>query len=357
MANYRRRLEQDLDGWIGRGLVPAENRTAILESVGEGRRLDAATALAVIGALLAGVAVIAFVAANWGVIPRIARFSLILAAFMGAAGGAAWASARGRPIASHALLSVAAMVFAAAIGLTGQIFDIAGDPQAALRMAGLGGALLALAGRSPWAAVVALAMITIGDFMDQRVFGRDAAWAGWLTVAVPLGVAGALAWRSQALAHAAGLAAILTALTFDPFMRDRSETLFLVAAGLLAVAAAGARWLRDRPDSRFGSPAGVLYGWFAWGALLWFGVAGFDDALRGVAHSLAWIVLAGAAVGVGRHDRHGGVTAAGVVGLFAAGATLLFNLGVGLMTSAAVFAGSALIALAVAFILRRRRAA
>ena len=55
MASYRRRLEQDLDGWIDRGLVPAENRGAILDSVGEGRRLDAATALAIIGALLAGV--------------------------------------------------------------------------------------------------------------------------------------------------------------------------------------------------------------------------------------------------------------------------------------------------------------
>ena len=49
MANYRRRLEQDLDGWIGRGLVPAESRAAILDSVGEARRLDASTALAIMG--------------------------------------------------------------------------------------------------------------------------------------------------------------------------------------------------------------------------------------------------------------------------------------------------------------------
>src|SRR5690242_21667815 len=133
MASYRRRLEQDLDGWIARGLVSAENRAAILESVGEARRLDAATSLAIIGALMGGVAVIAFVAANWGAIPRIGRFALILAAFLAAGGGAAWASARGRPIAGHALLSVAALIFAAAIGLTGQIFDIAGAPSAALR--------------------------------------------------------------------------------------------------------------------------------------------------------------------------------------------------------------------------------
>ena len=352
MASYRRRLEQDLDGWIARGLAPAENRAAMLESIGEGRRLDAATALAIIGALMAGVAVIAFVAANWSAIPRLARFALILAAFLGAGLGSAWASARGRPIASHALLSVAALVFAAAIGLTGQIFDIAGDPQAALRAAGLSGAFLALAGRSPWAGVVGLAMLALGDFVDERRFGAERPWAGWLVVAAPLAVVTALFWRSQALAHAAGLAAILAVLTFDPLMRDHSETLFLFAAGVLAAGAAAARWSRER----FEGPAGVLYGWLAWGALFWFGAAGFDEDLRGVAHSIGWLVLSGAAVGIGRHDRHAGVTAAGVVGLFAAGATLLFNLGVGLMTSAAVFAGSALIALGVAFALRRRTA-
>jgi uncharacterized membrane protein len=353
MASYRRRLEQDLDGWIGRGLVAAENRAAILESVGETRRLDAATALAIIGALMAGIAVIAFVAANWSAIPRIPRFGLILAAFLGSSLASAWASARGRPIASHALLSVAALVFAAAIGLTGQIFDIAGEPQPALRAAGLAAGLLALAGRSPWAGVVGLVMIGFSDFTGQSVFGGDKSLAGWLVVAAPLGAATALFWRSQALAHAAGLAAILAVLTFDPLLRDRSDILFLVSAAVLAAGAAGARWARER----FEGPAGVLYGWLVWGALLWFGVAGFDDDLRGVGHSVAWIALSGAVVGLGRHDRHAGATAAGVVGLFAAGSTLLFNLGVGLMTSAAVFAGSALLALAVAFLLRRRKTA
>ncbi|MCW5758474.1 MAG: DUF2157 domain-containing protein, partial [Phenylobacterium sp.] len=125
MASYRTRLERDLDGWIGQGLVPAENRAAILEQVGEARRLDAATALGIVGGVLAGVAVIALVAANWSDIPRIARFATILAAFLGVAGGGAWASARGRPIVSQVCLVVAALVFAAAIGLTGQIFDIA----------------------------------------------------------------------------------------------------------------------------------------------------------------------------------------------------------------------------------------
>lgn len=354
MASYRRRLERDLDGWIGRGLVSADSRTAILGSVGEARRLDASTALAIIGGLLAGVAMIAFVAANWSEIPRIARFVLVLAAFLGAAGGAAWASGTGRVVTGHVLLSVAALVFAAAIGLTGQIFDIAGDPQAALRAAGLAAALLALAGRSPWAAAVGLVLLAFGDFAGgSSVGGGDVVWPGWLVVAAPIGVVTALLWRSQALAHVAGVAAILSVMTFDDSLRSRAELVFLSAAVVLATGAAGARFLRER----FEGPAGVLYGWFAWGALGWFGVSGFGDSMRGVGHSIAWLALSVGVVALGRHDRHAPVTAAGVIGLFAAGATLLFNLGVGLLTSAAVFGGAALVALLVAWAMRGRKAA
>ena len=136
MASYRARLTKDLDEWIAAGLVPAANRGAILERVSDGRRIDASAALAVIGALLLGAAAIAFVAANWGAIPRLPRFGLIVGLFLATAGGGAWAARAGRPLLSNTLLAVAALVYAAAIGLTGQIFDIAGDPQRALRSAG-----------------------------------------------------------------------------------------------------------------------------------------------------------------------------------------------------------------------------
>jgi hypothetical protein len=146
---------------------------------------------------------------------------------------------------------------------------------------------------------------------------------------------------------------VLAVLTFDGAMRSHPEQLFLGASAVLAAGAAAARVLRDR----FEAPAAVLYGWFAWGALTWFGASGFGDSLKGVGHSIAWLAVSAGVVALGRHDRHAPVTAAGVVGLIAAGATLLFNLGVGLMTSAAVFGGAALAALGVAWAMRRRKAA
>jgi len=354
MASYRQRLERDLDDWIGRGLVAEGSRAAILASVGEGRRLDAATSLAIVGGLLGGVAVIAFVAANWSDIPRIVRFVMVLAAFLGAAGSAAWASGRGRTVTAHVLLSVAALIFAAAIGLTGQIFDIAGDPQTALRGAGLAAVLLALAGRSPWAAAVGLVLLAFGDFNRPPTFADPGpGWPGWLVIAAPLGALMAVAWRSQALAHVSAIGAVIAVLTFEHVFRSDPEQVFLGAAVVLALAATAARFARER----FGAAASVLQGWFTWGALIWFGASGFGDELKGVLHSIIWLALSAGVVALGRLDRHAPVTAAGVVGLLAAGATLLFNLGVGLMTSAAVFGGAAMVALAVAWALRGRKAA
>lgn len=353
MTSYRRRLERDVDAWISRGLVAAENREAILGSASEGRRLDAATVLGIIGGLLAGVAVIAFVAANWSVIPRIGRFAMVLAAFLGAAGGAAWAAGQGREVTRQVLLCIAALVFAAAIGLTGQIFDIAGDAQAALRGAGLAAVALAVAGASPWAAAVGLLLLGLGDFQGPWMSGSRADWPGWLVLAAPLAAAAALRWRSAPLAHAAGLCLVLTVLTLGEAARSNAEQAFLGAAAVLAIGAAGMRSMRDR----FEAPAGVLYGWCVWGALIWFGAAGFGEQMRGVLHSVVWLGMSAGVVVLGRHDRSSAITAAGVIGLFVAGATLLFNLGVGLLTSAMVFGLLAAASLVIAFIIRRGKAA
>ena len=247
---------------------------------------------------------------------------------------------------------MAALIFAAAIGLTGQIFDIAGDAQVALRGAALAAVLLAAAGRSPWAAAVGLVLLALGDLVGEPVF-NSREQPGLLALAIAPAAAVALVWRSQALAHATGACAILAVLTVGELFDARNEAMFMAGAAGLAAGAVAARAVRERYDA----PAGVLYGWFAAGALMWFGIAGYYDSLRGVAHSVAWLALSGAAVGVGRLDRHGGVTAVGVIGLFVAGATLLFNLGVGLLTSAAVFGSLALVALVVAFVLRRRKPA
>jgi hypothetical protein len=355
MASYRQRLEKDLDRWIAAGWIAPDQRAAIMGSVPGGARLEAATALGLIGALLLGVAMIALVAANWEGMGRTLRFGLLLAAFASACGGAAFAAHTKRPALTDALATLAALIFAGAIGLTGQIFDIAGDPRAALYGSALVAGALALASRSIGAAVASLVFFGLGDFQAPWGFFSDSAFdiAPALTAAAPVGAILAWRWRSNALAHASAIG-IITAMTW---LSARAEgdvfTALLLFSFVLAAAAGGARFMKDRE----GLHADTFYGWFAWAGLGFFAVSGIDagnsDALTGLPHRVVWLALSVGLVALGRHDRHGWVTASGVLGMIGAIAVIMSDLGLNLLAAAAVFAIMALAALAFGFFLRR----
>ena len=350
MASYKQRVAADLDVWIAAGHVPADRRQAILDSIPEGRRLDAATALAWVGAVLAGVAIIAFVAANWDGLPRMARFAMVLGVFAAASSGAAWCAANARPKAANGLLTFAALSFAAAIGLTGQIFDLTGDTRTALYAAGAVAAALALAAGASGPAVAALGFIGVADTLSS--------WRtpdmNWLLLAAPVGCVLAVRWRSAPLAHVAamGLTIACQWLTFTRLSNAAAAELAfsLAMTGL----AAGGRVLRERGQA-FG---GVFEGWFAWAALGFFVSAGLSLSGHdlGVGHRLAWLVLAGGLVALGRHDRHPMITAIGVLGLLGAVAALLIDFGLNLMTAAGVFLVAAILAGGAGLALRGRSA-
>lgn len=349
MAHYKTRLTADLERWIEGGLVPAANREAILASVPDPRRVDVATTLAFIGALLFGLAVIAFIAANWGEIPRLVRFGALVLGVAGAAGGAAWAASQSRPITSNALLTVSALIFAASIGLTGQIFDLTGDPQTALYAAGAGAALLALAGRSTGAAVVAIALFMLGDGTQAG----EADQVPWGLFAGAAGIIASVAWRSTALAHAGSVAVAVSAAYFISFLSgegaQRGAVFFLsfLFAGLAALAQA-------RPWSGRSS---VFFGWAVLAAMGYFVVSGLFELKDGlnIVHRLAWIVVSGGLIALGRTQSHRVVAGIGVLNLMAAIGALLVDLGLDLLTAAGVFGLGALIALGTGYALRRKK--
>lgn len=405
MASYRDRVTKDLEGWIASGLVPEGSRAAILDSVADRQRPDTANALGYVGVALLGLAVIAFVAANWSGIPRIGRFALIGALFLAAAGGAAFATARGRLLTANLLLLFATLVFAADIGLTGQIFDLAGDPQTALYGAAAGGLLLALAGRSSAAATAALLLVLLGD--------KEASlWREPYGLALSAFLAAGLAflWRSPVLAHGAGVALVLGTgevlfRLHQAFPGAPDWALALAAGAAFAVAAVASR-------RRGGAVAGILHGWLCIGALVCLMVAGAEAqgplkllhraatfaAALGVlaigrrehdkvmqvigwlafavsliitgadtaleANGWAWkalhrLVWLGGAIGLivqARHDRSRWITALGVLALAAAVSATLSDFGLDLAAAAGVFALVAAGALAAAYLLRRRSA-
>lgn len=358
MAAYKDRVKEDLDRWIAAGLVPAEQRAAILATIPETRRLDAATALAWVGGVLLGIAVIAFVAANWEGMAKLVRFAVLLISFLAIAGLAAWAAHKGRPLASNILLMIAALVFAASIGLTGQIFDIAGDPRSASYGAGLAAFALALAGRSTGAATVGLIFIALGDFTDRSWFSNAETEAPWMLLFAPLGGYLALRWGSAPLAHVAALA-IIYCFAWFAGRTEADAGVFLFLSILLAAMAGGARWLfnQDRPF------AGVFYGWFAVAALIFFAIAGYlpwfgdeDSQGAGAAHRIVWLAASGGVLALGRYDRHALVSAIGVLSLIVAICALLTDLGLDLLASAGVFLVCAIAALAAGLMLRKKHA-
>lgn len=356
MAAYKDRVKQDLERWISAGLVDADKRAAILETIPETRRMDAATALAWVGGVLFGIAIIAFVAANWDATAKLARFAILLVAFLGLAGAAAWASKAERPTLSNILLTIAALVFAASIGLTGQIFDIAGDPRSAAYGAGVAAFALAAAGRSTGAALVGLVFIALGDFTDRQWFAGAESEAPWMLIAAPLGAYLALRWGSAPLAHAAALA-IIYCFGWFAAKTATEAGVFLFLAIAMGAMAGGARWLHGQ-ERAF---AGVFYGWFTAGALLFFAIAGylpwFGAENGGMAHRIVWLAASGGAVALGRFDRHGLVTAIGVLSLIAAISALLNDLGLDLLAAAGVFLACALAALVAGLALRKKRSA
>ncbi len=346
MASYRTRLQQDLDRWIEQGLVPTSSREPILEETRKSQGLDGATALAAVGGLLLGVAVIAFVAANWSAIPRIGRFGLILALFLAVNGGAAWAHAR--DLARNLTLLVAALVYAAAIGLTGQIFDIAGDPVAALHAAGLAAALLAVAGRSSAAAMAAVVLIGFGDASSV-----DHGRAHWLVFTAPAGLALAWFWRSKPLAHIAGLALAAAAIVMMAWLKVQNPFWScLTASGVFAAIAVVCR---RHPDDKI---APIVFGWAVWSCLAFLALAGVETKpLAPAFHRAMWLAVSAGVIALGMHDRKPMVTAAGVVAFGGAIAAILFDLGLGLMTASAVLAAVALAALLGGWLMRRGRRA
>lgn len=354
MPGYKDRLKGDLDRWIADGLVSADKREAILASVPDARRIDAATALAWVGGVLLGIAIITFVAANWDITPKLVRFAVLLLAFLGFAGAAAWASRKERPGLANILLMIAALVFAASIGLTGQIFDIAGDPAAAAYGGGVAALTLAMAGRSTGAAAVGLILIALGDFNGRHWFSGVDSDTPWMLVAAPLGAFLALRWGSAPLAHISALA-ILYCFAWFAGRGEPDAGTFLFLAIIMGAMAAGARWLftQQRPF------AGVFYGWFAWGALTLFAIGGYlpwfgDQANGGLLHRLVWLAASGVLIALGRFDRHGLVTAVGVLSIIAAIFALLADLGLDLLAAAGVFLLCAIAALVGGLLLCRK---
>ena len=144
---YRKQVESDLKHWIERGWVPAESRAPILESLPQRKLGDGRSWIAMAGTILAGLAIIAFIADNWATIPRGLKLCVLMSAFLASAFGAAVIQSANKML-SNALSLLSVLIFSASIALIGQAYNMPGEPSGALLLSAIGAIAIGWSGRS-----------------------------------------------------------------------------------------------------------------------------------------------------------------------------------------------------------------
>jgi uncharacterized membrane protein len=204
---YRKRLDADLARWQSDGTITPAIHDAIRATLGPlPATATIATVVAIFGGLLIAAAFLAFVAANWEGIARPARFAILLAGIAGAYGLGAWFARSDKPILADLAVSVGAVVFGAAIALTGQMYHLSGDFAGALLLWAAGALAAAILTGSRGALAVALAVAiawSITRIDDENIFPHWPFFAFWLTTASL-----ALAWNSTVARHLVALSAV-----------------------------------------------------------------------------------------------------------------------------------------------------
>jgi len=206
--HYRRRLDADLLRWQAEGTISAAAGDAIRQTLGPmPGAIGVATMVGIAGGLLIAAAFLAFVAANWSAIPRVARLGILLAGIAGAHGLGAWFARQDRPYLADTAVAVGAIVFGASIALVGQMYHLAGDFAAALLFWGLGALAAAAltASRGAFAVALVAACIWSGtrslQFDDTPHLPFIAFWLA--TVAL------ALLWGSAPAYHLVSIAVLV----------------------------------------------------------------------------------------------------------------------------------------------------
>ena len=194
---YRKRLVADMPKWREAGWVSEIGAAAILESMSAGRAaFGLATIVGMLGGLLVGLGVIAFVSANWQEIPRFSRFVLLAGAMALAYAAAGLLDRRKLRVFSEVALLIAGLVFAAAIALVGQSYHLSGEFADAILLWLIGIFAAAVLTASP--AMTVLGLVGGGFWTWTVTFDLGAAphWAGLLPVLVGGAIATIVGSRS-----------------------------------------------------------------------------------------------------------------------------------------------------------------
>lgn len=274
-GGYRKRLVRDLPRWREAGWVTPAGESAILQSLeGERSAISLAAIVGMLGALLLGAGVVAFVSANWELMPRLVRFGLLVAALAVAYGTAAVLARRETSLFSEAALLVAGCVFAAAIALVGQTYHLAGDFADAVLLWEIGMIGAALLTGSTTLTVLAIVGAGYWAWLNVVDLGVVPHWESLIAIVICVVIA--LRWDSR-------YARLIAVLTMG----------FWIAVNLVGFAIR----LEWSPFEMLGAAAAVALVFWATGSALTTLTA--RDAISGFGHDMLWPGIAALLLAVG----------------------------------------------------------
>tara|TARA_R110000824_G_scaffold390760_24_gene588148 strand:- start:25423 stop:26703 length:1281 start_codon:yes stop_codon:yes gene_type:complete len=235
---YLERLKRDIERWIERGWITPANAQAMLADMGAGQTTRyIPQVLAVMGAVLVGLAAMSFVAANWAAIPKAVKLAMLFTLLWSAWGAAFIAHRRGHSGYAEAAVVGGLALFGANIMLIAQIYHLSSTTPLWLLIWSL--VALAAAWGLPSRSALAISFLLTciwslwsGETGEILHWGFLAPWAlgTWLTVR--------LSWRSGL--HLALITLLVwCAVNADPMIRllnieeGDMTALFVLVATLL----------------------------------------------------------------------------------------------------------------------------
>ena len=257
MSRYAKRLDRDLVRWREAGWINTDGEAAIRRDIaGHSSKLDLASALGILGAVLIGFGAMSFVAAHWQEMAKLLRLALIFGGLFGAYGLAGMLFERQHPAFAHAAILAGVALFGAGIMLIAQMYHIDGHPPDAVLTWALGALLAGVIFKSNPA--LALAMLLMGLWSGWEMSDSgDVHWAflpGWAAVA------GAFLWRGWVPGlHLAAIVLGMWIINLGYFLFDGHGHGVVVGLGLLIAAAGLAAPAVSERRQAWGAPA-IAYG-------------------------------------------------------------------------------------------------
>ncbi|NJK63071.1 MAG: DUF2157 domain-containing protein [Synechococcaceae cyanobacterium SM2_3_1] len=176
---FRRQLAQILDTWVLEGLIDSPQRENLrqyydLEDLHSSASNRFATVLLSIGAVLIGLGIISFIAANWTLIPRSLRALISLGLMIGlqVQGFRLWRVGH-KPRLGSVFLLVGELAMGAAIGLMAQWVQVSGPPSGLFMAWSLGVLGMAYGIRHTPSAILGILLWMIGYFTNIAYAGAE----------------------------------------------------------------------------------------------------------------------------------------------------------------------------------------